>query len=221
MLVFFALLGIGTWLAYKKLMTVPEAGKLDVKHYKAELDSIKSYRKKLRAENVSLATLKQAFVKKISEKVFPYWYGTKWDFNGTTEQPGEGAIACGYFVTTTIRDMGYPINRSKMAQCASEEMITSLAGKKNVTRFSNVTLKAFHSKLNSLGEGLYIVGLDNHTGFLLVDQNGSFFIHSSGWFPFKVVKEKVETSGILERSKYKVIGKISDDEDFLRTWVNS
>lgn len=202
-------------------MTVSEAGKVDVKYYKAELDSIKSSRKKLRAENVSTATLRKVFVSKISEKIFPYWYGTKWDFNGTTEQPGEGAIACGYFVTTVIRDMGYPINRSKMAQCASEEMITSLAGKKNVHRFSNVTLKVFHSKLRSLGEGLYIVGLDSHTGFLLVEKSESYFIHSSGWFPFKVVKEKVGTSGVLERSKYKVIGKISDDEDFLRTWVNS
>src|SRR5688500_17600336 len=42
----------------------------------------------------------------VYNEVFPYWYGTGWDFNGTTETPGQGKIACGYFVSTVLRDAG-------------------------------------------------------------------------------------------------------------------
>jgi hypothetical protein len=192
---------------------------LDNRLYKAEIDTIAFIRKQLKKGNADLKTLKQNFEMLISTKVFPYWYGTEWDFNGTTETPNKGKIACGYFVTTTLRDMGVPINRVKMAQCASEEMITSLAGKKNVHRFSNVPAIEFEKKMLKLGTGIYVIGLDNHTGFIHITGKGNFFIHASGWFPFKVVKNDVASSSILNNSKYKVVGKISGDEAFLRKWV--
>ena len=69
-------------------------------------------------------------------ELFPYWYGTKWDFNGTTRVPGEGFIACGYFVTNTLTDMGFIIPRVKWAQSASEVFIKKLSC--TVKRFSNV-----------------------------------------------------------------------------------
>ena len=210
--------GIAFFIAWQKYMTVHEPV-LDNHFYKYELDTIKNLRGSLRNSKADLPKLKTSFVKTICERIFPYWYGTKWDFNGTTEIPQEGSIACGYFVTTTLRDMGIPIKRTKMAQCASEEMIRSLVSKKNIHHLSNISLAEFERKLKKLGEGLYVIGLDTHTGFILMSSAGNYFIHSSGWFPFKVLREKVATSGILERSKYRVVGKISDDEGFLRSWV--
>jgi len=35
----------------------------------------------------------------IYKEIFPSWYGTPWNFNGTTEVPQQGKIACGYFVS--------------------------------------------------------------------------------------------------------------------------
>jgi hypothetical protein len=198
--------------------SVPETAGVDYRNYSFELDTITSLRKKL-SQETDLQILKKAFVENINSRVFRYWYGTAWDFNGTTQKPNEGSIACGYFVTTTLRDMGVPVNRVKMAQCASEEMITSLVTKKNIHRYSNVTLADFGKKLNKLGEGLYVIGLDNHTGFILVTAKENYFIHASGWYPYKVVKDVVGESSILEKSRYKVLGKISDDEDFLRKWI--
>ncbi|RYD70663.1 MAG: hypothetical protein EOP53_25020, partial [Sphingobacteriales bacterium] len=52
----------------------------------------------------------------ISKKMPGYWDGTVWDFNGTTRKPGEGSIACGYFITTILEDIGLKISRIKMAQ---------------------------------------------------------------------------------------------------------
>jgi len=34
------------------------------------------------------------------EEIFPAWSGTPWDFNGISQTPGEGEIACGYFVSS-------------------------------------------------------------------------------------------------------------------------
>jgi hypothetical protein len=196
----------------------PVEKKINYSNYVFELDTIESIRKGLTPE-ANIKKAKKLFVENITSRIFKYWYGTPWDFNGTTQKPQEGSIACGYFVTTTLRDMGVPINRVKMAQCASEEMISSLVVKKNIHRFSNVSLKDFEKKMNVLGEGLYVIGLDNHTGFVQISSTGNYFIHASGWYPYKVVKDVVAESSILSNSKYRVVGKISDDETFLKNWI--
>jgi hypothetical protein len=38
----------------------------------------------------------------LSKTIFPHWYGTVWDYNGYTNTPKNGVIACGYFVSTTL-----------------------------------------------------------------------------------------------------------------------
>ena len=60
------------------------------------------------------------------------------------------------------------------------------------------------------GRNLYIIGLDNHTGFVLHDGNDIWFIHSSGTFPFCVVKDKIANAEVLLDSKYKVLGNLSE-----------
>lgn len=109
-----------------------------------------------------------------------------------------------------------------MAQCASEEMINSGVDKKYIHHFSTISLVDFEKNIPlKKGNGLYIIGLDNHTGFVSISDEGNYFIHASGWFPFKVIKEVLGKSSILEKSKYRVVGKISDDKEFLNKWLNS
>lgn len=142
--------------------------------------------------------------------LYPYWLGTRWNFNGISETPGEGSIACGYFVTTVVRDMDFNINRVKLAQCASEEMIIALTDEKRIKRFNGSENELMLTYLEEKKENLFIVGLDNHTGFILHDGKNIYFIHSSGRFPFCVIKEKAEDSKTLLESKYKVLGCISE-----------
>ena len=213
-----ATLAVSAYVIYHRLMDSKEV-LLDNKFYKTELDSINDTRHRLKKNHAGKKALKAAFLKGITQKVFPYWYGTKWDFNGTTEMPQEGSIACGYFVTTTLRDMGVPINRVKMAQCASEEMIRALTSKEHIHHLSGMSLTEFEQKIMGYGDGLYIIGLDNHTGFIFINGEEHVFIHSTGWFPFKVVKDNISESSVLSKSKYRVVGKISDDDHFLKIWV--
>lgn len=187
--------------------------------YPKTLDSIKQIRKKFKDKNTQ--EIGQEFTMLLTSKIFPYWYGTDWNFNGTTQKPNEGSIACGYFVTTTLRDLGVPLNRVKLAQCASEEMIKSLVDKENIYRFSNKSIEEFEQTLQKKGNGIYVVGLDNHTGFLYLSEKGNYFIHSSGARPYKVVKEKFAESSLLIKSKYRIAGKLSADKQLLSNWTKS
>jgi hypothetical protein len=187
--------------------------------YPKTLDSITKIRSQLKGKNTT--EIGKSFSNQLMNKIFPYWYGTDWDFNGTTQKPNEGSIACGYFVTTTLRDMGVDLNRVKLAQCASEEMIKKLVSEDNIYRFSNKNIQEFEQTLQEKGNGIYVVGLDNHTGFLYLSEEGNYFIHSSGARPFKVVKEKFMESTLLMKSKYRVVGKLSSDKELLSNWTQS
>lgn len=195
--------------------------------YQIKLKAIETERKKLALEfhqsadkKAVLVKAEKLFVSSIDAEIFPYWYGTDWDFYGTTQIPKSGQIACGYFVSTVLRDAGVKLNRVTIAQQASENIIKSLTTESFINRFRNVAIDKFVEEIFKLGAGLYIVGLDNHVGFILNDGNNVYFVHSSYLEPSEVVKEIALTSPILSSSKYRVVGKISADDSFLRKWLN-
>ncbi|WP_225432174.1 hypothetical protein, partial [Limosilactobacillus reuteri] len=67
--------------------------------------------------NNRVEILKQAndfWVSSVGIDLFSHWKNTAWDFNGTSTVPGEGSIACGFFVTTLLQDMDLNINRRKL-----------------------------------------------------------------------------------------------------------
>jgi hypothetical protein len=151
--------------------------------------------------------------------IFPDWYGTPWDFNGTTEVPGEGKIACGYFVSTVLRDAGWKVQRTRLAQQASENIILSLTGESYIKRFRRVTIDDFVKTVQEWGPGIFVVGLDVHTGFIVNDDNEVYFVHASYAEPFMVVKEKALESKVLQASRYRVLGKFTADPEFIRKWL--
>jgi hypothetical protein len=195
--------------------------------YAEKLKSIEKERQKLAAEyrqsadkRVVLEKAQKLFVSSIYNEIFPAWYGTDWDFYGTTETPREGKIACGYFVTTVLRDAGVKVQRVSLAQQASENIIKSLTTAPFIKRFHNAKIENFVADVKNQGEGLYVVGLDNHVGFILHDGTEVWFIHSSYGEPSEVVKEKALESVILSASKYRVLGKLSADNQFVLKWLN-
>jgi len=157
----------------------------------------------------------------IYTEIFPSWYGTAWDFNGTTEVPTQGKIACGYFVTTVLRDAGWKVQRARLAQQASENIILSLTTDAYVKRFRRVAIGDFVNAVKKWGTGIYIVGLDIHVGFVVNDGDEVYFIHSSYVEPYTVVREKASESKILAASNYRVLGKITADDRFIEKWLLS
>jgi hypothetical protein len=151
---------------------------------------------------------KEMLINNIRDSLFVCWYGTEWDFYGTTEEPGKGKIACGYFVTTILRDIGVPVKRFKHAQMASEEMINDICLKNNISRYANKDIPTFVEKMKTKGAGLYIVGLDFHTGFILNDGKEIYFVHSNYVAKKGVMSEIASASSVLAASKRQVIGRI-------------
>ena len=182
----------------------------DPRHYEQLLTKVESERVAL-AQRYQQATsevertrivgqARAAVIRSIYTEIFPSWYGTGWDFNGTTEVPRQGKIACGYFVSTVLRDAGWRVQRVRLAQQASENIILSLTAEPHIKRFRRIPIEDFVKTLKDWGPGIYVVGLDIHTGFIVNNGDEVYFVHSSYVDPFMVVKETALDSKILQTS---------------------
>jgi len=154
----------------------------------------------------------RAFDEKLAA-IHAEWMGTAWTFSGTSQIPRQGSIACGYFVTTTLEKAGMVLERVRLAQAASEAMIVAITPASSIKRYSNASLEDFLDGVRRQGEGYYIVGLDYHTGFLKVEQDGKVtFVHSG---PGRgVVMEEPQIASELADSQYRVTGKIAAPTTF-------
>ncbi|YCM45657.1 hypothetical protein V2O64_06450 [Verrucomicrobiaceae bacterium 227] len=149
------------------------------------------------------------------------WLGTEWDFNGTSSKPGEGKVACGYFISTILRDAGFKVERIKLAQQASQNIIATFLSRKemHVARHGQ-PYDEFLAKVISRGPGIRIVGLDRHVAFILVNDDQSIrFIHSSGGHPYCVVDEDRDNATALQNSKYRVTGDFTHSDDVIHRWL--
>ncbi|MBN8673923.1 MAG: hypothetical protein J0L56_07305 [Chitinophagales bacterium] len=172
--------------------------------------------------NNRVEILKQAndfWVSSVGTDMFAHWKNTAWDFNGTSTVPGEGSIACGFFVTTLLQDMDLNINRRKLAICTSSEMMKSLVPHQPLLNLSNLSYAGFANTMQNAGKGVYIIGLDFHTGFILHDGADTWFIHSNYINRKGVVKELLENSAALQASKTKWVVSISTDRIFIERWL--
>ncbi len=195
--------------------------------YKEIKDSIANYRKQFAAKYSkslprSIAAneaLNEFWISSISNTLFTKWENTPWDFNGITTTPKQGAIACGYFVTTILRDMDCKINRTKLAICPSSVMMRTLAPRQKLMNLSSLAYVDFNDALKDLGKGVYIIGLDFHTGFIVNDGRDNWFIHSNYIRREGVIKERVLNSGALRSSKTRWLISLTRDKVFMQKWL--
>ena len=153
----------------------------------------------------------------LKDSIFPAWYGTPWDFNGTSDLPQKGEIACGYFVSTTLKHAGFNLNRYKLAQQGATEIARAVCGKNNMKRY--VSSEAILTALKAEGEGLYIVGLDYHVGFLIVEKGEVFFVHSD-YFNGKVLRELAKESIGFGATQSYIVGEITNNGQLMTNWTN-
>jgi hypothetical protein len=75
------------------------------------------------------------------------------------------------------------------------------------------------SYIRTKGEGLYIVGLDCHVGYIYYRNGKMSFVHANYYRPkIGVMSELLIGYNPLNDSKYRVIGKIFDKE-MVRNWI--
>lgn len=152
------------------------------------------------------------------DQIIPNWYGTKWSFEGHTEIPKSGNIACGYFVSTTLRDAGFKLNRFKLAQLNPLEEAKSISCGETITTIKNSSLTELKKHFLTLKDGIYFIGLDFHVGYILKEQQNVYIIHSNYINKQGVVKENIEKSKAASSSIYYIVP-ISTNQKLLKKWI--
>jgi hypothetical protein len=152
----------------------------------------------------------------VNDDIYAYWQGTPWAFYGMTRTPQAGEIACGYFVTNTLSDLGFKIERVKLAQAVSATMIKKLCV--DVHSCNGITNFAAYMEKQPVNS-VYIVGLDYHTGYIVKDTTGSYFLHSNYINNQGVVKELITESQALANNKFFMIGSLTANKKLLQEWV--
>ena len=147
------------------------------------------------------------------------WLGTGYDFNGVAELPGQGKIACGYFVSTLIRDAGFKVNRYKLAQQPSQNIIRTFVGEEHCQLRVGEKYDHYADWVETMEPGIYLMGLDTHVGFLVNDRNGMRFLHSSAIHKSGVVEESREQALSIKWSHWRMLGYFTADPKVMRIWL--
>jgi hypothetical protein len=147
------------------------------------------------------------------------WLGTGYDFNGVAEKPGEGKIACGYFVSTVIRDAGFKVNRYKLAQQPSQNIIRTFVGEEHSKLRVGEKYDTYANWVETMEPGIYLIGLDTHVGFIVNDRNGMKFLHSSGIHKAGVVEETRDKAAAIKWSRWRMLGHFTADPKVIRMWL--
>jgi len=199
----------------KELSTVQESD-----DYEAVKNLIERERSQLDAKGLQVDSVGKLFKESLLNKIIPFWEGTKWSFGGHTSIPKTGKIACGYFVSTTLKGIGLNLNRYKFAQQSPINEAKSLALNTEVKEFSEGSVLKDIAAINEyLGEGIHFIGFDqNHVGYILKEKNNLYLIHSNYLDAVGVVIEPIEESVVFSSySKFYVV-ELSTNEGLLDSW---
>jgi hypothetical protein len=71
-----------------------------------------------------------------------------------------------------------------------------------------------------LRNGLYLLGLDNHIGFLSIEKGNAYFIHSDYHQAEGVKKELLESSKAVANSNHFYVGAISTSKESMKILKN-
>jgi len=154
-------------------------------------------------------------------KIIPFWYNTPWCLSGYSNIPGEGTVGCSYFISNTLVACGYNLNRFRLAQT------DPIAGSRSLTFTDSVVKYIRDDQMENIAkkildnhpEGLYIIGLDMHVGYLLIYKSNLYFIHSAYYYPNVVCMEHFEKSpGILGSNNF-YITPITANKKLIEKWI--
>lgn len=196
---------------------------LDSNHYQKAYDrlisQIKSEKSQLSNDNISMDSVSHYFTRIMRDSIFYYWYGTTWDFNGHTDTPRNGLVACGYFISTPLKHIGVNVNRFKLAQQAATPIIKSVAAGKDIYRTADVNeLIDYLNKQPK--DGIYVLGLSFHVGFILRENGNNFMVHSDYYEPVSVCKKSFASCEALHSSDVYMVGDLSHNPTFLKKWLS-
>jgi hypothetical protein len=190
-------------------------------NYSVAKQQVLAARQQAKLNQISSDSLSSLFTLLLTQKIIPHWLTTPWSFEGHTAIPRQGEIACGYFVSTTLKDMGFNLNRYTFAQqLPINEAKTLNLGEPVMTISSSSTEERISQLDASLKEGIYFIGFDrSHVGYIQKKDGQLFVIHSNYINAEGVVIERVEASAVFSTYQTLYIAEISTNEALLQKWL--
>jgi hypothetical protein len=143
----------------------------------------------------------------VTDDLMPPWLGTPWGLgkNSTARRPHEPdmTVGCSYFVTSILQGAGVVLdNRYRFAQAPALDIQRSLIGTTGkVHRFTSIPPADLAERIAALGDGLYLIGLDVHVGFVVVRGQNVRFVHASYTGDQQVSDEDLATARAIARSQ--------------------
>jgi len=155
-------------------------------------------------EKTVLGAAKRELQSAIADVLLPAWLGTRWAFHGTADEPlAPEGIACGYFVAAILQHASIHLeSRKAFARSTALTIARSLipAGPSHHRVFS-VPARFLEQKVRSFGDGIYLLGLDVHVGFVIVRGESVRVVHASYTGARRVVDEPIAECEAVERSR--------------------
>lgn len=165
-----------------------------------------------------LDTVSAALARTLLERIVPPWYGTPWSFEGHSETPGSGSVACGYFVSTSLRDVGFRVDRFRLAQGSPVSEARSIAIDEAEVRLYRDSSHAGLAQVAArLPDGAYFVGLSNHVGFLRKDGRTIRFVHSD--YVGRVVADQSVEDAVAFSGESLWVADLSGNRALARSWL--
>ncbi len=165
------------------------------------------------------ADLERRLLRRV-DQLFASWLGSRWGLGlPQSTIPKVGKTNCGLFVAVVLRDAGFRLPIWKFNRQTAYHGTKSLAPRRLIRFLHRKSMKGFISAVRRMGPGLYLIGLDFHTGFLRVHDDGRVrFVHAS-YVTRTVVDEPAETAIPIVSARYaRMVGKILQP-NMLRSWL--
>ena len=210
----------------------------DAARYDAFLDQVNARRAELaaryaaargsRARSGIRDEARRFVVETLVSRIFPAWMGmpSGGGPQATASRPHEPGmyISCSYFLTAALQNAGLVLeSRARFAQAPAawiERALLPPGGQ--IHRYGNLSPEELEHKLvDDMGEGLYVVGLNIHVGFIVVRDGHARFVHSSYTPPGTVVSEPVASSMAiaLSQSKGYWVSPLFKDDRIVEMWL--
>jgi hypothetical protein len=162
--------------------------------------------------------------------IFPAWMGMPSGAGplSTASRPHQEGmfISCSYFLTAALQNAGLVLeSRARFAQApASWIQRALLPPGGQIHRYGGLPPEELERRLVAEhGDGLYVVGLDIHVGFLVIRDGHVTFVHSSYTPPGTVVEEPLRSSLAIaySRSKGYWVSPLFRDDRLVELWLRA
>lgn len=146
-----------------------------------------------------------AILARLDSEIFPARMGTPWS-----------ELGCSGFVAASLADAGFKLaDPRRFVRARALEIQRALAPRDDqVHRFHDIDGDRLAAEIASLGDGLYLIGLRYHIGFVRVRGDRVELVHSGRDGPAAVRSEPLELARVVIRSRpsgYWVTPALPDD----------